>query len=588
MGDSIKYFDRDRIKARRAARLEKMEKVGDAITSFKNKLNKKITSQNIGPQAVALVREVFTNFKLPMPPHLGYSGLRQAKVNEDTNGLENGVVTVHGEFKTASGVNVGFDVPVEICDGKLLEPSVLLVAGAPRIIAQSTFDNINRMNSAYEVMPVRDMYAPPLDDDRAKENYNKRTVMQRINNGMFHANRAAIKRAIRLGTDVDAQLKQFNPATNKFDEHPVLTPRPLQRVPRTPNFSIHDPTKDYPPGWGYSENSTPGKVQVGQPADPDALTQTGLEDTLVRKPVPTEKAPMTPWNTNAAKTADHVTTERNERGSDDWGSSDGGLGAHHDVAVTERSREMQKVQHPRRPDEKRNQQDMDWLDPAERYEQHDLMPGMSVSLAENVEARERGGAHHHKAKGSKCTIIRDHAGDNKSFVVKFEDGFECIVERYHLKKAGKTAEWEKPWLKKEDGGDEKEADVEKEAARPPKMPKLKKKPDRKRLCSKCFHAPCTCPGKRKSQMLPPQPPQPGPKDPGDKVQFNTLRDEIGKQETGGLLDYMHKDRSADHDFMAKVNEEVRSLKADGLEDMDIKHAVFTKYGPDVMAQLFKT
>lgn len=315
------YFDRAKRQARRAERLAEVEKL--SMPKIGN--GSKITSQNAGLHAVALVSDMLSNYRLPHTPKLSYSGLKKAKTATSSSKIEDGVVTIHADFKTTSGVGVGIDIPVEIRHGELMEPSIIVHDGAPRVVAQSTFDDIVTRNSLMEELPVRDLFAAPMDPETAKKLYKDRIKLVRPQEHMF-------------------------------------------------------------------------KLQSAR----DNL-RAAMNGTL------------------------HVA------------ESDTG---YYDTAVTEHSEEMDEENHPKRHPEDRNQQDLDWRDPAERYEQHDIKPGDELTLKHPFTYKDRGGGKMDLPKGTKCKVLRDHAGDNKSFVVQFEGGAQSVIDRHFLKSAQMNSSFE--------------------------------------------------------------------------------------------------------------------------------------------------
>jgi hypothetical protein len=86
-----------------------------------------------------------------------------------------------------------------------------------------------------------------------------------------------------------------------------------------------------------------------------------------------------------------------------------------------------------------------------------------------------------------------------------------------------------------------------------RAPKLKRKPDIKKLCNKCNHAPCVCPGRRKSV-------------------YHTITAQVHESST---------------DLIAKVNKEIEQMQSDGLQDIDIRLAISGKYPSDVVQAVFK-
>lgn len=159
----------------------------------------KLTTQNAGVRAVALVREILDSYRLPGQPKLSYSGLRGGKTAQNSSRLQDGVVTVNANFRTHSNVGVSFDIPIEIHNGELQEPSVIVHDGLARIIAQSTFDNLVERNTVRDVLPVRELYSSPMPPDIARDAYANRIHMTRVNRGMFSvgANKETLRRAMR-------------------------------------------------------------------------------------------------------------------------------------------------------------------------------------------------------------------------------------------------------------------------------------------------------------------------------------------------------------------------------------------------------
>jgi cell division septation protein DedD len=357
MSDKNNYFSRENRLARRARRLAEY----DSLTGMGSAPNAgRLTTQNAAHRAMQLVRETLDGYRMPATPKLSYSGIRNARTAQSSSKLEDGVLTIFAELRTLSGIKVGFDIPIEIHNGELQEPSVVVIDGAPRIIAQSTFDDVVDRATIRETQPPRAMYSAPMSQASARDAYANRSLRTKVNNGMFSvgANRQALKDAIA------------------------------------------------------------GKCASPEDYDTD-----------------TEKDPVDPA---------------------------------------------------------RNQQDDDWLDPAERYEQHDLHSGMETTLKEELEIGDRGGVKYELSKGTKCTIVRDHAGDNKSFVVRFEDGMEAIVERHFLKsgaakppKAPKQPKQVKPTKQPK-------------PTKQTKQPKPKKQP---KVCPVCNQSPCICHRKKKSQAI---------------------------------------------------------------------------------------
>ena len=595
MSDNNSYFSIEARAARRAKRLSGFS----ALSGSGNSTEGRLTTQNAGMHAVQMAREVLENFRLPMVPKLSYSGIKNARTAQSSSKLEDGVITVFAEMKTLSGINVGFDIPMEIRAGELMEPSVIVVEGAPRIIAQSAFDDVVERSTIYSDPPVRELYSPPLSQSAAHEQYGNRYKVKTISNGMFssHASKQALRDAI-AGRAVTAQMAApsmayrvildgpvgvcvgFVPDGFEFDEFnlvsddggssvvispsgdmaimsdPAMATEPpdlmiwrsepefeawvssmqfdaashaaqldVQSAPAdsqgrgTGGHQITQPIpklrKQVPGPQGYNpggsipsgNNHIPGtptgvdpSKQLGDPTrnENSDLTQVdplmqdeptlnmnlggpedeqttdlepGLNDTKM-----SPKRPAVPWNTNAAKEESwfekNVKNKKKDAPDEEPAEEPEEKSAAKDDDDSE--------DHPERRDVDRNEQDEDALDPAER-DTNDLHRGMEVTLKEELEVRNRGGGSIDYSKGTKCEIVRDLAGDNKAFVVRFKDGQEVIVDRSFLKKAQKSKMPKAPKQPKQ--------------PKQPKIPKPKKQP---KVCAKCNKSPCIC-HRKKSQ-----------------------------------------------------------------------------------------
>jgi hypothetical protein len=231
--DYKKYFSQEARDARRASKLGQFSAIKGSIGHAKV-AEFKLTTQNAGLKAVSMVREILNNYHLPGLPKLSYSGIRNGRTAANSSRLEDGVITVNASFRSTSGVGISFDIPIEISGGKLLEPSVIVHNGEPRIIAQSAFDGIVVRNTFKDYVPVRDLYAAPLDKNVASQLYTNRTKQTAINQGIFsvHANRENLRRAIR-----GQELIQEEPTdtTHEAASSPVKRPKP-PKTPKAPGL----------------------------------------------------------------------------------------------------------------------------------------------------------------------------------------------------------------------------------------------------------------------------------------------------------------------------------------------------------------
>ncbi len=398
MSDYFSYEARQARRQRRLASFNTLAGVGESHST-------KLTTQNAGQHAVQMARETLDNFLLPSMPKLSYSGIRGAKVAQSSSKLEDGVITIFAEMKTRSGVVVGFDMPMEIRAGEMMEPSVIIVAGSPRILAQSSFDDIVDHGTLYENPPVRDLFSAPLSAGSAKEQYGNRTKQKIVNTGMFSlgANRQALKDVIAGRAITADDLPVSNPMAPAPQEyipgrHPILAPVPKLRGPVKPGQSYQDDT---------TQLEHPRTSPSSGPSLPTQVVDEGSTKSLRRPPAQParDEVPLdVPWDqSKSGRVADVESYDADDR---------------HE-----------------KPDHDRNTQEDDYLDPAERTT-NDICAGDKVSIKEEMELKDRGGAAYDISKGTKVLVVRDHAGDNKSFVIRLDDGMEAIVERRFLSKSG--------------------------------------------------------------------------------------------------------------------------------------------------------
>lgn len=437
------YFSRISRLARRAIRAESAAKVADVVGHASREAKKSLTTQNVGLYAVSMVREILDNYILPSPAKLSYSGIRNLRQASTSGKLDSGVVTVFAEVRSPTGVNLGFDFPVEIREGTLVEPSVAVFNGSPRIIAQSTFDGIVASNTIFEELPVRRLYEPPMDNKYVKESYSNRVKTERVNRGMFNASaakdvlRKAVKGLTVNAVDLEAQSVKY----------PVTIPRPKLKVPGHPGFGYGDTTNKNLGVETKNERIDRDRTHTGPNLGDDDLPDTHMrpvtagdvevEAILLCMPDDTHSMIFGvpgKFMATSAKTAKEAMDQSKARPiSDEDAAAMYAAGKEVEFPKSDKAAQY-RAEGDEHLDPHRNETEDDFTDPAESKSSHDIVPGSEISLKEDVEVKDRGGVSFDYPKGSKVCIVRDLAGDNKEFVVKFEDGREAIVERCFLAK----------------------------------------------------------------------------------------------------------------------------------------------------------
>lgn len=258
-----KYFSRVATAARRAMRLDKFADLKNAFGGHEAKM--RLTSQNVGQAAISMVREILDQYSLPNRPNLGYSGIRAARLASN-NKIDGGVITVHAEFRTRTGVNVGIDVPVEVREGQLIEPSVVVVNGSPRIIAQSTFDDIVSHNTFKEQARIRPIYSAPLTSEQNAAELEHRREQTRVNKGLFSAskNREVLRNIVagKAAQYVEHDYESFDPARNVDPEDFLQPAEQEDGLQPGDTTSLSEAVEVRNRGGGVEEYSSGSKVTI--------------------------------------------------------------------------------------------------------------------------------------------------------------------------------------------------------------------------------------------------------------------------------------------------------------------------------------
>lgn len=114
--------------------------------------------------AMQFVRDALSDYDIPSVK-LRYTGMKRMGTGRlgDTS-FQDGVITVQAELASLSGIKQFIDVPVIVRAGKMVYPEVMLHNGSPRVMAQSTFDDLIEQVNIYELEPERkNMFVPPSD-----------------------------------------------------------------------------------------------------------------------------------------------------------------------------------------------------------------------------------------------------------------------------------------------------------------------------------------------------------------------------------------------------------------------------------------
>lgn len=95
-----------------------------------------------GDSALQLASEALSQYNIPAQIRLRYGGMDR-KAGRAGHSISDGTIFIEAELKPVNGMKAYFTVPIMVRASKLLYPSVIVTStGVPRVIAQSTFDEL--------------------------------------------------------------------------------------------------------------------------------------------------------------------------------------------------------------------------------------------------------------------------------------------------------------------------------------------------------------------------------------------------------------------------------------------------------------
>lgn len=410
--------------------------------------DKSVTASTAGFEAVKMVRELMSQYTWPSAPKLSYTGMRRTSVRLDQHEVDSGVITVSGELRSPLGVEVAFDVPVEIRAGRLLEPSIMIFGNQPRVISQSTIDSVVRDNNTYEDTPTRSIYAAPLDRQEAA--VRKPFHKERRSPGLFSVagKQAALREFIRTkGMKISAQLHKeagwgdfeqvapYRPSKQKMDRAIDLNKN------QAPSTEMITPT-----------NQSYGDIPI--PGSPSTATTLGITEPckVCQQPVPNDEpyvgtgfcsdncaqqytTGQSSVRSRRPPSKGHAAASKPEEDASKPSTSKGEKHAHMNAeekktVLYEGSKNPEPVPTTPSHGEKVKVEQPNVEDDQERKQK--FMPGQSVKLKKKLSAPTRGGGRVVFNSGVAGTVVRDQAGDGYAVYVMFNDGRYALVPGKYL------------------------------------------------------------------------------------------------------------------------------------------------------------
>jgi hypothetical protein len=112
--------------------------------------------------ASMLLHDILCQFEVPLFPKVAYVGLKDAKyASNNPKDLVSGVVAFDVTFQTLTGVKKTATIPIPICKGELVLPSVMYIDGSMVTISQYSIDELIDRNTIYDLPSLRPNYAAP-------------------------------------------------------------------------------------------------------------------------------------------------------------------------------------------------------------------------------------------------------------------------------------------------------------------------------------------------------------------------------------------------------------------------------------------
>lgn len=188
-----------------------------------------IGNQHPGAAALMVVRQALGDYRIPTRIELRYHGMKRAS-GHGGFAVDEGVVFIQGTLHSLSGPRHHVDFPVVVRAGRVLQPSVLIHQGTPRIITQHTLDDIIGGGEFTASVPDRhNMFAPPPEKNAAPS--TRRVPL--INPGMFKVkpSRMLINSAVRGVYAGDEEDEEADAEIHEtIEDESVLTHRAIMEL----------------------------------------------------------------------------------------------------------------------------------------------------------------------------------------------------------------------------------------------------------------------------------------------------------------------------------------------------------------------
>ena len=115
------------------------KKINDPLAGGPKRISK---FAEIEDNAMEFINEVLMDFDLPSTPQITLGAAKGfTDVNTDFTRVS-GVIPVYASFRSLSGVQVRFELPIPICRGEFHRPSIIIVNGKKHVLSQQLIDTM--------------------------------------------------------------------------------------------------------------------------------------------------------------------------------------------------------------------------------------------------------------------------------------------------------------------------------------------------------------------------------------------------------------------------------------------------------------
>lgn len=180
--------------------------LSDAFT-MKNKIEKRDLRTMVF-EASKSINDLFSGFDLPIFPKISLNNAKEVTYSRhNASEVAEGIIDFNVELVAKSGVKKTARIPVVICEGEIVPPSIMSVDGSIYLISQDSINEILERITAYQLEPLRkNMFAPPLN--RAE----KEIAVQVRNELGWQAIERDNKRYMQQRTSSDKEAVKSTPA----------------------------------------------------------------------------------------------------------------------------------------------------------------------------------------------------------------------------------------------------------------------------------------------------------------------------------------------------------------------------------------